>query len=202
MTDHRRSIACLAARIVAIGVALTAITLATPPASAHSELLDSTPSDGQVVRELPDEVELTFNQDIAPDFATVTAAPLGSDAQGTRLEVAVDGPLITADVPTSLRSDADAGDWQVSYRVTSADGHPISGRVRFVVRAIPSPTSEDPTASTTPGDQTPPHPEAAEPPSDRDDTGSEWISTVVIGLIALVGTIGVMILLGRRSGRL
>lgn len=202
MPDHRRSIALRTARIVAFGAAVTAITLAALPASAHSELLDSTPGEGQVVRELPGQVELTFNQDIAPAFATVTAGPIGPDAEPTRLEVTVNGPLIRAVVPASLQSAAAAGEWQVSYRVTSADGHPISGRLRFVVRPSASQTTEDPTASSTPGDQTPPHSEAAEPPSDRDDAGSPWISTLVVGAIALVGTAGVMILLGRRSERL
>jgi len=139
--------------IATIFVALVVIAgLVAPAAFAHAQLLRSDPQDGA---RLPttDEVVLTFNEDINPEFVQVLVT--GPDGPLTLDAAVVDGPLVTQPVTPSA-----SGAHTVSYRVVSADGHPVSGRVGFVLTDVAAPAAAAPTAEapTTP-------PPAAEPPT-------------------------------------
>jgi copper resistance protein C len=52
-----------------------------------------------------------------------------------------------------------SGTYTVNYRVTSADGHPVSGAWSFRLTAagtgMPGPSATAPTAPATPGDEVP-----------------------------------------------
>ena len=195
--------------LVAAAISLMASFVA--PASAHTELTSSTPGEGAVVTALPEQLELTFSGDIAPAFAVVTAGTTQGPGQATQLEVAVDGPRVLATVPDTVRSSPQAGTWTISYRVTSADGHPIDGQVSFEVRTPPTtapsseaadPTSEatQPSASDSPASATQ-APDTTAGTSDG-DASSAPLSVIVIGALALVGAVGSLYLLGwRRRGR-
>ena len=208
----RTSIALGTARLlVAAALAISLMAGFVAPASAHTELTSSTPAEGDVVKALPEQVELTFSGDIAPDFAVVTAGPAEGPSQATRLEVAVDGPRVLATVPEAVRSSAQVGAWTISYRVTSADGHPIDGQITFEVRTPPTvapsseatePTSgatqpsvsDNPTGNTQPSDAT--------PGTSDGDASSLPLSIIAIGALTLVGVVGALYLLGwRRRGR-
>jgi hypothetical protein len=138
------------------GLALLLLTawvglgVAALPASAHSRLLSSSPADGATVPTSPTELVLTFNEDINPQFVTVRVTDgEGGDVVGA--EAAVDGPRVTVPVAEPIA----AGSYKITYRVVSADSHPISGSSTFTVAGDPlaspspaaTPSAQDPSPS-------------------------------------------------------
>lgn len=98
-----------------------------PTAYGHAVLVSTTPEDGATVATMPDEIVLTFNERVttpayvvaeAPDGTTVASGQARTD--GTRVRAATE----PADI---------AGRYRISYRVVSADGHPINGSVYVTV---------------------------------------------------------------------
>ena len=110
-----------AAVVLALGMVLFAAT----GAQAHSDLLSSTPADGEVLTTAPSVVTLQFNEEISPAGLQVVAqGPQGTVTLGTPI---IEGALVTAAWPTT----AAGGEYRVAYRVVSADGHPIDGSIGF-----------------------------------------------------------------------
>jgi methionine-rich copper-binding protein CopC len=120
---------------------------AASPAQAHDALVSTSPADGSVVATTPDEVVLTFNEPaMALGSEMVVTGPDGDVQQG-RVR------LVDSTVRQAI-SPGPAGRYTVTWRVTSADGHPVSGRFRFTTRTAGTPASDpstsSPTAPTTP----------------------------------------------------
>jgi hypothetical protein len=111
--------------LLALGVALS-VTVGLPAAaSAHDVLERTNPSDGAVVDTLPGTVELTFAEaPLSVGTQVVVTGPKGDVAEG--------GPTIDGSVVRQrLAASAPGGDYTVTYRVTSDDGHPVSGTFSF-----------------------------------------------------------------------
>jgi copper transport protein len=132
-----------------LGALLAGVCLAflvpAAPASAHAALVSTTPEQGSVIGSSPTTVTLTFNepvrvipgktQVIAPDGKRINTGDPVASGGTLSLEVrAADRPL---------------GTYLVSYRIISADGHPLSGGFMFSVGApsqtAPSALEDDPT---------------------------------------------------------
>ena len=96
-------------------------------AHAHAVLLDSAPQDGAVLAHAPAEIVLHFNEPVVPVALRVL--------DGTGRSVDVKGPGTTADstVRAALPADLPAGSYLVSWRVVSADSHPIGAAFTFSV---------------------------------------------------------------------
>lgn len=125
----RRRLASAALSVSLLGGAALPAVVMAPAAAAHSVLLSVDPGDGATVEESPDTVVLTFNEEINQSFATV-AVTTAEDRTNLAAEPVVDGDSV------SVGLDAlDAGTYTVGYRVTSADGHVISGSSSFTVAA-------------------------------------------------------------------
>jgi copper transport protein len=112
-----------------LGIAL-ALLLTAPAgggAHAHAVLVDSSPPADATLAEGPGEIVLRFNEPIRPVVVRLLRA---EDEAGIELGAldAVDTELRVA-LPETL-SD---GSYLLSYRVTSADGHPVTGSFVFVV---------------------------------------------------------------------
>lgn len=107
-------------------VAVQAVTAAT--ASAHAELVSASPANGAMLAGPPDAVELVFSETVGRPAELVVLGPDGSEIEGGELEV-VDATMRRAYDPAEF----DPGSYTVSYQVTSADGHPISGSLSFMV---------------------------------------------------------------------
>src|SRR5690606_37470968 len=128
--DKRRPVNMLrrARRAFGAGVALVVVSLAVGagPASAHNVLISTDPADGSTVQSTPDAITLTFNE---------PAVALGTQIQVTGpdgSELAVGEPrLVDNSVVQPLAEERPAGAYQVVWRVTSADGHPIEGELAF-----------------------------------------------------------------------
>lgn len=139
MTRGGRWLAGLAGIVLGFGIVLLAAT----PASAHAVLVASSPAQKSTVPTAPGVVILTFSE-------TVRAVPgkirvIGPDGEpASRGNPTVSG----SEVSIQLRSDPPQGTYLVSFRVISADSHPVSGGFTFSVGA-PSTTPDLPAGSAS-----------------------------------------------------
>lgn len=115
----------------ALGIALALLVAALPGrgAHAHAVLLESSPPADAVLAEAPRQIVLRFNEPIRPVVVRLLIADGAESIELGRLE-AVDTEL-RATPPAGLRD----GSYVLSYRVTSADGHPVVGSFMFTVGA-------------------------------------------------------------------
>ena len=115
----RRSGAVLAALFA--GWLLTGLVTAGP-ASAHASLVTTDPGQGARVAQAPSKVTLTFDEPVSlgAGYARVLAAQGGRADAGS---ASVSGAVVT--IP--LRSGLPDGGYLVTYRVVSADSHPVAG---------------------------------------------------------------------------
>ncbi|WP_051973346.1 copper resistance CopC family protein [Cryobacterium sp. MLB-32] len=156
--------------------AFIALGMGVPAASAHDSVVSTTPGNAEQLTSAPTEVSVLFTDDVL-DLGAIL---LVVDEQGT--DWASGQPVIegtTAAQPVS--SDMPDGDYQVRWRVVSADGHPISGSFDFAVGN----TDGVFTAAST----------DASSPSPAPTIGSVADSTPAMPL-ALTGTVGALIGLG------
>ena len=188
-------------RLIALFGMLLLVVMGAGVAQAHSELVSTTPEDGQVLDAPPTELTFTFNEDLLPDFVNFVA----TDPSGQVVELAVSGvsgPTATVAWP----SEAPGGEWRVDYRVVSQDGHPVEGSMTFAYAATsptPSPTSAAPSPEPTTSSAEPtPEPTSAEPSptvapaSDSSGLSTGWI-IAIIAVVAIV-VIAIVGLLARR----
>ncbi|MEU4694248.1 copper resistance protein CopC [Actinoplanes sp. NPDC023714] len=132
MTDRRRVLAVLAGLLLGLFGTL----LAAAPASAHAVLSGSDPGNGTIVPDAPNRVTLTFSESVqvVPGKIRVIA-PDGSEAgQG-------DPTASGSQVTIPLRSGGGQGTYLVSYRVISADSHPVAGTITYSVGTASTPPS-------------------------------------------------------------
>jgi copper transport protein len=110
--------------------AVLMLLVSAAPASAHSELVSSTPANGTRLAHAPQQVTLGFTEGI-------NLIPGGLqllDTRGDKVPTAaptVQGNTITWPMPANLGSGA----YVVNWRIISADGHPVSGAFSFGVGA-------------------------------------------------------------------
>ena len=182
---------------VVAGAAACLQLLDPTSAAAHTELVESDPAADQVVAVMPIRVSLRFSEEVSPDLAAVS---IRTSVDGpTMAEVAAGGTptTISADLPALL---ADSGRVDVTYRVTSVDGHPINGTLRFRVEPAKErgsesgPVADDEKSTRGPGASPG---EAADPEVSEDS--NPWVAPL-LGLGLLI-PLGVVILLARQSRR-
>lgn len=134
------------------GLAVAALLMAAwlviaVPAAAHTALVASDPAAGASLPAGPARVSATFNEELQSDFAAMTV--VGPDGNiWSEGSVQVRGAV----VGVGLRPLGPSGVYTVNYRVTSADGHVVSGSWSFTV-TVPSSGTPGPAVSTesTPG---------------------------------------------------
>ncbi|MGR6317667.1 copper resistance protein CopC [Micromonospora soli] len=119
-------------------VTLVALLLApATPASAHAVLVSTSPTASAVVPNAPAEVVLTFSEGVRKVPGKIRViAPDGSRAD--RGEPTFKGAVVTIPVDSS----GARGTYLVSYRVISADSHPVSGAFTYSVGAPSTPPSD------------------------------------------------------------
>ena len=109
----------------ALAALLLAALVAAPPAAAHARLEASSPKDGSTLTATPPEVMLRFNEPVKDGLNQVSVKSGSTDVTDGDLELAGNT------VYQPLKTVIDAGDYTITYKVVSADGHPISGSVKF-----------------------------------------------------------------------
>ena len=130
----------LAASLIAAAVAL-AVLLQAPAALAHATLVRAEPSDGAVVATAPSVLRLTFNEPVSPLAIRLFgpdggAVPLG-DVTAANSGIAIPVPALQN------------GTHVLSWRVISADGHPVGGALVF---SIGAPSAQQPSGALPPAD--------------------------------------------------
>lgn len=114
--------------LTAAAVAVLVVFGAAAPASAHDELLASTPPADARLEAAPTEVSLTFSADVM----TIGAAVIVVDASGRDWaagEPTIDRGTVTVPVDEAMP----AAGYEIRWRVVSSDGHPISGLIPFAI---------------------------------------------------------------------
>ena len=113
--------------VAAVLVALSSLGLIrVGTANAHDQLLATTPLDGAVLASAPHSLTLTFAQEPLPGTTHVVAHT--NTGELVQLpEPVIAGRVITVRWPT----DRVAGTYEASWRLTSPDGHPVSGSWTF-----------------------------------------------------------------------
>jgi methionine-rich copper-binding protein CopC len=131
-------------RFAALLAALVALAIALAPvASAHAVLIATDPAKGAKLASGPAQVSATFNEPLQTAFAAMTV--VGPDANlWSTGDPRADGAVISV----ALRPLGPAGSYTVNYRVTSADGHVVTGSWAFELTTPGSGTPGPPAAST------------------------------------------------------
>ena len=123
-------------RLAFIAALVAALALAgAPVASAHAVRIATDPADKAALAHGPQRVSATFNEQLQPQFAAMTV--VGPDAN---LWSSGDPQVQGAVISVGVRPLGPAGTYTVNYRVTSADGHPVSGSWSFQLTVAASGT--------------------------------------------------------------
>lgn len=175
------------ALLCAFGAALLLLlTVAASPASAHAELVATTPANGAALDRAPDNVTVQLSEGVqaVPDGLRVL------DSEGARVDVgdtaALPGRPDT--IAVGIAPGTGEGAYTVSWRATSADSHPVHGAFTFTVG------SADLAQAPLPG-------------SDQDaDPVLDVLVAIArgagyVGLALLVGAIGMLLLAADGTDR-
>ncbi|MFI6121575.1 copper resistance CopC/CopD family protein [Streptomyces sp. NPDC051064] len=135
----RRPLAVAALLAMLISLLLGLVLAGASPASAHAALTGSDPQDGAVVATAPEDVTLTFSEQIAMDDDSIRVLdPNGERAdEGAPRDLTSGGAVRYA---VQLHSGLPDGTYTVAWQAVSADSHPVSGAFTFSVGA-PSETT-------------------------------------------------------------
>lgn len=144
---------------------LAVAALLAPAASAHAVRLSTDPADNAVLSAGPARVSATFNERLETTFAAMTV--VGPDGN---IWSSGDATVQGAVVEVGLRPLGPVGTYTVNYRVTSADGHVVSGSWSFRLTVA---------GTGTPG------PGAAS--GEAADDGPVW---PVVGVVVLIVAVG------------
>ena len=115
---------------VAIAVVLAALA-AAPSAFGHATLQQSTPGNNSIVRQSPSEVTLQFSEAVETAFGSIRVYDCG----GKRVD---SGKIVrpsNSSVSVMLDRRLPAGTYTVTWRVISADAHPVAGAFTFHVKS-------------------------------------------------------------------
>lgn len=203
LVDVHRNIALAA---TAAMVFLLSVLMA-PTGSAHADLQVSTPEDGESLEVAPEEIRLTFSEELFEELVEISILDAAGDLYSTiKLEQT---PPPGTDVIFPWPPQTPPGEYSIAYRVVSADGHPVTGTISFSYAATtPEPSSSDSTPSaqsSTPASS----PTASAPsasPTNESSTSSSTDSSsgtplVVLGVVLLLGVIAASAIIVRARQR-
>lgn len=119
-------------RAALVLLALVVALLAGGRASAHAQLVAADPAAGAILAEAPAVAVLTFSEPVRP-LAVRWFPPRGDPVEATPV---AEGARLSVPLP----SGGGTGTFLLSWRVASADGHPVGGSHAFSVGA-PTPAA-------------------------------------------------------------
>ena len=199
--------------------------LMAPTASAHADLQVSTPEDGESLEIAPEEIRLTFSEELFEELVEISILDATGDLYST-IEVEQTPPPGT-DVIFPWPTQAPPGEYSIAYRVVSADGHPVTGTISFSYAATapqsspsdsaPQSSPSDSAPEPTPSDSAPsaesstpaPSPTASTPSPSSATESSTSSSTdsssgtplVILGVVLLLGVIATSAIIARARQR-
>jgi methionine-rich copper-binding protein CopC len=122
--------------LLLLALSIPLMTTTALPAHAHTSLELSTPSDGQSFEFMPAGLSASFDEDLIEIEGEVVNTLELQSADGTKYALsspAIAGPVVSA---TVRDGEYPAGNYLVKYRVVSADGHPVTGEIRFTTQSL------------------------------------------------------------------
>jgi copper resistance protein C len=196
----------VASALSALALGLASVVAVAGPASAHNQIVSSTPAPDQTLTALPARFEIQTNEALLDIGGTGRGFAFEiQDAAGKYYETGcvsiVDDSMFTA-----ARLGA-AGAYTVIYQLVSSDGHTVSGRIPFTWAPSGS-------AAVTRGVTAPPgcHGAAGPAAPSSDNGGSEagrdatvpladilWIGGIIV-VVALAVVITLVVVTRRRPG--
>ncbi len=170
-----------ASRRLTVALFAVAALVASPSAAAHARLLATQPQQGAVVPEAPARVSFTFDEPVrSGGRASLAGGALAGDVS-LPVRLVRGGRELVVALPARVAD----GDYVVTWRAVSDDGHLETGALAFGVgRGTPAPAA-------VVGQKT------------QQDTGltvARWI--FLAGLLAATGIAAVRLAVGRREQRL
>ncbi|MFJ8788434.1 copper resistance CopC/CopD family protein [Streptomyces sp. NPDC102462] len=133
--------------LVLLFLAVTGALLAgAGPASAHAALTGSDPAQGVVVDKAPDQVSLTFSEQVSMSSGSLRVL----DPKGKRVDSGEPSNVSGTTYSVRLVAGLADGTYTVAYQVVSADSHPVAGAYTFSVGA-PSTTTVSVSGETVGG---------------------------------------------------
>ncbi len=179
--------------------------LAAAPAAAHNSLTSSDPQDGVTLPQAPSEITLTFDDKVIEvgSLISVTAPDGTKVADG---DIVIDRTIVTQ----QLLEPLPAGEYEVLWRITSADGHPIDGEFTFttetavgITEAATPPAAEvtetpEPAVTATEATTPAPPPDGTEGTADAADAESDGMSiglliAILVGVLILIAAVLVLV---------
>jgi methionine-rich copper-binding protein CopC len=159
----------VASLVPACAVFATLALVGAQTAAAHAVRLSTDPAPDSSVRVGPARVSATFNERLQTDFAAMTVVGPDGNLWSTG-SVAIEGAV----AGIALLPLGPTGTYTVNYRVTSADGHVVSGAWSFTLSVA---------GTGSPG------PKVARP-ADEDDGVPVWpfvaLAAVILGAGAVM----------------
>jgi copper transport protein len=133
-----------------VAVALVWVVLVGSPASAHAELVSTSPTAGEHRHGPPAQILLVFSERVSPVRGDVKLL----DATGRTVSTTDAASVTGAPEQVSLAVPADlpSGNFLVAWRVISADTHPVGGSFAFSVGDV---TGLAPVVAPPPSEQSP-----------------------------------------------
>ncbi|OZD07321.1 MprA protease, GlyGly-CTERM protein-sorting domain-containing form [Rhodococcus sp. 06-235-1A] len=156
-------------------MALLALVIAAPVASAHSQVTGYSPADGSALDSSPATASVSFNEVPQAQFATLNV--VGPDGNiWSKGDARIEGQSVVVDVGEL----GPIGEYTLAYRITSADGHPVSGTATFTL--------------TQEGSGTPGAPADASGTAEESESGFlggyGHIVLIVVAVLAFAGALG------------
>lgn len=203
----------ISTRIPATKIRLAALTVAAllclmtlfgvGSASAHDELVATTPTSGEVLKASPKNIVLTFSGDLK-EIGTIINL---KDSQGQAVENSF--KIERRDLTITPAAALPNGEYNLVTRVVSSDGHPIDKKLSFSVADPKASATPEATKSAVP--EVNPAPSAAPTaentvaPVDQSPAGTfaglpaalVWI----IGGLVAIGLVATILVRFRRQGK-
>ena len=136
-------------RIVRVSLLASLMLLPLPSAHAHAELVSSNPVVGAHLDVLPNLVEVTFDGNLLSIGSAKTNVLIVRDSGSHQVDAKnsqVSGARLSVDVNPVTTS----GEFTVSWRVVSSDGHPEEGSYQFSVGPVTASAVPAPSKSSSP----------------------------------------------------
>ncbi len=162
-------------------------------ASAHTKLVSSNPSNGQIITEPTKQITLEFEEALE-QLGTIKLYKAGTATAVTNVQVK--GNKLTADLPNGLEN----GDYKIEWKVVSEDGHPITGQIPFKVQlkqAETKTTTKNKTTDKAVKAQTPAK-EKQKEATPKKERSKYLIPLIAIGLFGIALMVGGVVLWNRK----
>lgn len=173
------------------------LLLSSAAVSAHTALEASSPADGEVMTEEPQEIILEFNTGLeeASSFTVENA-----EGEEIPFGIALEEQKMIG-TPGSAMAD---GEYTVNWKIIGADGHPIEGTYAFTVKKegelVPSEENEKTTGSVSEdSEQETGSLLEGQQPDQEESSNAPYVMVIVLMILAVIA-FGTLIWVVKRRG--